>query len=197
MTPGAPQQGIARLDPAFYTQLWETVRAWRAMGEIPAERLPARETCEAACRLLYLESRLLDQNRLDEWLSLYTDDCIYWIPADIEACDPRNTVSWELNDRRRLEERVERLATGRAYAQVPATRTTHHLSNIEVFHADTNTLHVLCNFLIQTHRVNEAGTRSGWLGYVLRRVEDRWRIALKRINLFDADLPQSNLSFTL
>ncbi len=197
MTSGAPQQDAARLDSAFYLQLWETVLAWRAMGEVPAERLPVRETCDEVCRLLYLESRLLDQNRLSEWLSLYTHDCIYWIPADIDACDPRNTVSWELNDRRRLEERVERLATGRAYAQVPATRTTHHLSNIEVFHADAQTLHVLCNFLIQTHRVGETGARSGWLGYVLRRTEDRWRIALKRINLFDADLPQSNLSFTL
>lgn len=197
MTAGALQPETARLDSAFYTQLWETVLGWRAMGEIPAERLPAREICEEVHRLLYLESRLLDQNRLGEWLGLYTDDCIYWIPADIDACDPRNTVSWELNDRRRLEERVERLATGRAYAQVPATRTTHHLSNIEVFHADAQTLHVLCNFLIQTHRAGETGARSGWFGYVLRRVEDRWRIALKRINLFDADLPQSNISFTL
>lgn len=197
MTSGVVPKDGARLDSAVYAQLWQTVLAWRAMGEIPDAQLPTRETCEAACRLLYLESRLLDQNRLGDWLSLYTDDCIYWIPADIDASDPRSTVSWELNDRRRLEERVERLATGRAYAQVPATRTTHHLSNIEVFHADARTLHVLCNFLIQTHRVGETSARSGWLGYVLRQVEGRWRIALKRINLFDADLPQSNLSFTL
>lgn len=185
------------LDPASYAQLWDTVTAWRAMGEIPPERLPERETCEAAQRLLFLEARLLDQGRLSEWLALYTEDCIYWIPADVDNRDPRQTVSWELNDRRRLEERVERLATGRAWAQVPPTRTTHHLSNIEVLAAGAATLHVLCNCLIQTHRAGEIGARSGWCGYVLRCVEGRWRIALKRINLLDADLPQANLSFTL
>lgn len=185
------------LDPPYYAQLWNTVSAWRAMAAIPAERLPPRETCEAVQRLLFLEARLLDQNRLVEWLALYTADCVYWIPADVENRDPRQTVSWEFNDRRRLEERVERLATGRAYAQVPPTRATHHLNNIEVFTADADTVHVLCNFLIQTHRGGEISARSGWCGYVLRQVLGQWRIALKRINLFDADLPQPNNAFTL
>lgn len=192
-------QGLSgrRLDPAFYAQLWDVVSAWRTMGEVPPDRLPARETCEDVCRLVYLEARLLDQNRLAEWLALYTDDCIYWIPADVEYRDPRQTVSWELNDRRRLEERVERLATGRAYAQLPPTRTVHHLSNIEVITAGADEVHALCNFLIQTYRSGEISTRSGWCGYVLRRVDERWRIVLKRINLFDADLPQQNNAFTL
>lgn len=187
----------ACIDPGFYERLWATVSAWRAMGEIPAERLPQRETCDEITRLLHLEARLLDQHRLDEWLALYTADCVYWIPADVDNRDPAVTVSWELNDRRRLEERVERLATGRAYAQVPITRTTHHLSNIEVFNSEGGDVHVLCNFLIQTHRGGETSARSGWYGYVLRRVDAGWRIVLKRINLFDADLPQSNNAFTL
>ncbi|MGQ0622555.1 MAG: aromatic-ring-hydroxylating dioxygenase subunit beta [Panacagrimonas sp.] len=192
-------QGLSgcRLDPAFYEQLWDVVSAWRTMGEVPLDRLPSRETCEEIHRLLFLEARLLDQNRLDEWLALYTDDCIYWIPADVEHRDPRITVSWELNDRRRLEERVERLATGRAYAQLPPTRTVHHLSNIEVITAGADEVHALCNFLIQTHRSGKIGARAGWCGYVLRRVDARWKIVLKRINLFDADLPQANNAFTL
>lgn len=192
-----PALSGSRIDPRFYEQLWATVSAWRAMNEVPPVRLPPRETCEEVTRLLYLEARLLDQNRLNEWLALFAEDCIYWIPADIDNRDPRITVSWELNDRRRLEERVERLATGRAYSQIPVTRTTHHLSNIEIFCADAGAVHVLCNFLIQTHRSGEISGRSGWCGYVLRRVEDRWRIVLKRINLFDADLPQANNTFTL
>lgn len=185
------------LDAAFYEHLWATVSHWRALGAVPSERVPSHETVDEVTRLLHLEARLLDQNRLAEWLGLYTDDCVYWIPADVDNRDPRVTVSWELNDRRRLEERVERLGTGRAYAQVPITRTARLLSNIEVFTADAGDLHVLCNFLIQTHRAGEASARAGWTGYVLRREEGSLRIVLKRINLFDADLPQSNNAFTL
>lgn len=186
------------LDAAFYERLWTTISDWRALGAIPPERVADRDTVDQVTRLLHHEARLLDQNRLAEWLALYTDDCVYWIPADVDNRDPRVTVSWELNDRRRLEERVERLATGRAYAQVPVTRTARLISNIEVMTAEGGDLHVLCNFLIQTHRAGEASARAGWTGYVLRRdAQDLPRIVLKRINLFDADLPQANNAFTL
>jgi ethylbenzene dioxygenase beta subunit len=56
---------------------------------------------------------------------------------------------------------------------------------------------VLCQFLIQTNLVGRVTQRAGWNGYVLRRVGAAWRIVVKRINLYDADLPQDNNSFTL
>ncbi len=184
-------------DLIFYERVWNMIREWRTLGEIPAERIPPREITDEVTRLLYLEARLLDQRQLHKWLALFTDDCAYWIPADVDIRDPRTTVSWEFNDRRRLEERVERLETGRAYSQIPHTRTVHYLSNIEVMTVDNANVHVLCNFQIQTRRGEDATPRCGWCGYVLRREENDWRIVLKRVNLFDADMPQSNLSFTL
>jgi benzoate/toluate 1,2-dioxygenase beta subunit len=188
-------------DLGHYEKLVETVAAWRGLGEIPADALPSAETYAACCRLLYAEARLLDNERLADWLGLFTQDCVYWLPTDVEGRDPRVTVTWEMNDRRRLEERVERLSTGRAYSQAPPTRLTHLYTNIEVMMVPSadgaETVHVLCQFLIQTNLVGRVTQRSGWNGYVLRRVGDAWRIVVKRINLYDADLPQDNNSFTL
>jgi benzoate/toluate 1,2-dioxygenase beta subunit len=195
LTDGLSGEGY--FDLAWYERLWRLIKSWRELGEIPEERLPSAADAAACTRLLHLEARLLDQERLEEWLALFTEDAAYWIPSDVELRDPRKTVSWELNDRRRLEERVERLATGTAYSQAPPTRLTHLYTNIEAMQAGPDAMHILCNFLIHTNFQGRVSQRAGWNGYVLRRVGAKWRIVLKRVSLFDADHPQNNNSFTL
>lgn len=190
-------EGLGYFDLDFYQRVDELVAGWRSLGEVPSARLPTQDDRQACERLLALEARLIDAGRLEEWLSLYTADCAYWIPADVDGSASSRTVTWEFNDRRRLEERVERLATGRAFSQIPPTRTAHLYSNIEVMTGANNTMEVLCNFLIQTVRDGRTTQRAGWNGFVLRRTPEGWRIVLKRINLYDADLPQDNNSFTL
>jgi benzoate/toluate 1,2-dioxygenase beta subunit len=202
MTMAARGKTITSLAPDYfdtghYQNLFDMVAEWRGMTEIAAERLLPADDHAAICRLLYLEARLLDAGRLTDWLDLFTEDCVYWLPTDVEGRDPRLTVAWEMNDRRRLEERVERLSTGRAFSQAPPTRTTHFYTNIESFIGADGTVQVLCQFLIHTNLDGRVSQRAGWNGYVLRPVEKTWRIVVKRINMFDADLPQNNNSFTL
>jgi benzoate/toluate 1,2-dioxygenase beta subunit len=195
--PPAPGEPAGVFDLAFYRRMHALVQSWQSLGEIPPDRLPSPEDRAACERLLHTEARLIDALRLEAWLALFTEDCAYWIPADVSAADPARFVSWEFNDRRRLEERVERLEGGRAFSQIPITRTTHLYTNIEMLTAGADGMEVLCNFLIQTNLCGRAGQRAGWNGFLLRRTADGWRIVLKRISLFDADLPQHNNSFTL
>jgi benzoate/toluate 1,2-dioxygenase beta subunit len=184
-------------DLDYYKRAEAMALQWWQLGEIPGEKMPAaadRAACEA---LIYAEARLIDAARLNEWLALFTEDCGYWIPTDAEGADPARVVSWEFNDRRRMEERVERLLSGRAYSQIPYTRTTHIYSNVEMLVAGPDTMDVFCNFLIATNRAGRPGSRAGWNFFRLRRIGCAWRIELKRVSLFDADLPQDNNSFTL
>jgi len=192
--PGA-QPGY--FDRDFYGDLHRIVRSWVTMDEIPANARPAPET-EWQCRALLLhEARLIDRGRLDDWLSLFTDSACYWLPADASQMDPATTVSWELNDRRRMEERVERILTGKAYSQLPPTRTTHSYTNIELLAVSEDEVHAICNFMINTHRPEGNRLLSGWNGFILKRSGEDWLIELKRVNLLDADGPQGNLSFFL
>lgn len=192
--PGA-QPGYFDLD--FYNRMHRIVRSWVAMDAIPAgARLPAQTEwqCQA---LLFHEARLIDRGRLDDWLDLFTDNGCYWLPADAAQLNPATTVSWEFNDRRRMEERVERILTGKAYSQMPPTRTTHSYTNIELLAVSDEEVHALCNFTINTHRPEGNRLLSGWNGFILKRDGDDWLIELKRVNLLDADRPQGNLSFFL
>ena len=71
--------------------------------------------------LLYREARLLDERRFDEWLAMFANDCLYWIPTAEE--DPATEPSLIYDDRARLVERVYRLTETKAYAQRPRSRT--------------------------------------------------------------------------
>src|SRR5690349_17195752 len=87
---------------------------------------------EAVERLLYLEARLLDEGRLDEWLDLFTANAVYWIPAGADNIDTNEHVSIVYDTRRDMERRVARLKSGYAYAEDPPSRTHRVVSNLEI-----------------------------------------------------------------
>ncbi len=184
-------------DVAYYEAVVRRVVAWREAGIIPPEAAPAEPDRAAIAALLAAEARLIDQRRHADMLDLYTADGAYWIPADVAAEHPAAYISWEFNDRRRLEERVERLATGLAYSQIPATRTVHLYTNLELRQVSGDEVEAVCTFLIQTLLNGRGGQRAGWNLFVLRRTDHGWKIVLKRVNLYDADLRQDNNSFFL
>src|SRR5262245_26043059 len=65
------------------------------------------------------EARLIDQHRLDEWLDLFTDDGIYWMPLEWGQTDPRLTASLMYEDKLLLTIRIERLKGNRTFSQKP------------------------------------------------------------------------------
>ena len=70
------------VDAAFYDEL---VRAFSAWPDAEITDAGTREECRM---LLHREARLLDQGRFDDWLSLYSPRCVYWVPAT-PGGDPR------------------------------------------------------------------------------------------------------------
>src|SRR5207244_947518 len=78
------------------------------------------------------EAWLLDHQRLDEWLGLFTDDAVYWVPLQMDQAEPFTTASLIYDDRRLLEIRVRQTQHPRAHARVPAPRTGHHVPNVQV-----------------------------------------------------------------
>src|SRR5712671_5520993 len=81
---------------------------------------------------LYREARLMDQHAYDEWLALWTDDALYWVPCNEDDIDPERHVSIVYENRARLEDRIARLKSGAAYAQDPKSRLSRVVSNVEI-----------------------------------------------------------------
>ena len=68
------------------------------------------------------ESRLLDQQRLEDWLNLFTEDGHYWMPVEWGQTDPKLTTSLMYEDKLLLRIRVDRLKGKATYSQSPKSR---------------------------------------------------------------------------
>lgn len=155
---------------------------------------------------LYKEARLIDEDRLEQWLELFTKDGIYWIPSD-ENIDPDMETSIIYDDVPQLEKRIYQLRN-KHLAQDPRSRTIHFISNVEVESAESAlTAIVRCNTIIYEmrpgdHQMLQAGlaevrTFVGRCRYSFLQQNGNWRIALKQILLINRDLPLENITFIL
>src|SRR6202035_4256260 len=79
----------------------------------------------------YYEARLIDEHQYNEWLSLWTEDALYWIPCNSDDADPARQAMIIYDNRDRLEERILRLTSTAAWAQQPRSRTRRLLWKVE------------------------------------------------------------------
>lgn len=181
------------IDDSFYSVLINELSVWDR--DLEMDDPVTVKQCE---KLIINECRLLDEYRFDEFLSLYSNESLYWIPITPGGGDPRIEVSHAFDDRRRLEDRIYRLRTGYAYSQLPMSRTRRMVSNFELGYGDSKKIiFARCNFLISELRVGELKQYSGWYGYKLQNLEGQWKIAVKMVNLINSDQGHENMTFML
>jgi len=140
--------------------------------------------------LLSREGAYLDEQRWDDWLALFTEDCEYWLPAwkgEHELVDdPRTEVSMIYYDRRsRLEDRVLRIRSGISAASTPLPRTWHQVTNIRLGERHDNELVVYAQWQAKSYQVDQTSTFYGRYEYRLMQVAHEWRIRKKKIVLIN------------
>src|SRR5690554_2353142 len=121
---------------------------------------------------LYREARLLDDRQWDEWLTCYSQDVEFWMPAwdddDQLTRDPHSEISLiYYPNREGLEDRVYRIKTERSGASTPEPRTTHLVSNIEVLKEEGDTLELRFNWHTLVHRYKKTLEFFGTSFYTL------------------------------
>src|SRR3954463_13551649 len=81
---------------------------------------------------IYKEARLQDEHRYEAWEALWTDDGVYWVPANGDDIDPEKEMSIIYDNRSRIALRVRQLLTGKHFTQTPQSRLRRLVSNIEL-----------------------------------------------------------------
>ena len=154
----------------------------------------------AAVEFLYREARLADEARYAEWLALWTDDGVYWVPATTDPdADPDRHLSHIFDNRARLDTRVNLLRSGHRYSQEPASLMRRLVSNVEVA-SEGGELVAESNFILAELSVQAGHEMHWWAGRVthrLRRVGDELRMSRKKVVLVNAAEPLPNLSFLI
>ena len=138
-------------------------------------------------QFLYHEARLLDAQRYEEWLELYTADATYWVPLEQNQVDPFETSSIIYDDRTLLELRVRQARHPRAHARLPLARTVHQLGNISVVSEADGVVHVASTLTLVEFRKEKQRVWAALVEHRLRRVPQGLRIAHKRVDLVNSE----------
>lgn len=148
-------------------------------------------------QFVYREARLQDSHEYDDWEALWTDDAIYWIPANGEDIDPEREMSIIYDNRSRIALRIKQLHTGKRHSQTPRSRLARVVSNIEVLSNEGGEIEVAANAM-----VFESNMRGDTLWatrniYRLRRIDGALRMARKKVVLVNNDKAIYTLSFLI
>jgi benzoate/toluate 1,2-dioxygenase beta subunit len=154
----------------------DTARSWRLASDDVHE-------------FLLKEADLLDRRHLQDWLALFTQDCVYWMPAESPEGDPERRVSLFFDDRSILEDRIWRLDHPKMFSQNPPVRQVRVLSHplMDAAGEGASECTTRTRFILFEHRLREQRTFGGEYEHTLRREGSGYRIARKTVRLVNCD----------
>jgi len=138
-------------------------------------------------QFLYHEARLLDTQRYEEWLGLFTVDATYWVPLEQNQKDPLETSSIIHDDRTLLELRVRQARHPRAHARQPLARTVHQVGNVTVSEENGGEITVDSTLHLTEFRNEKQRLYGALVQHRLRRAGEGFRIARKRVELVNSE----------
>lgn len=144
----------------------------------------------AVTQLLGREAACLDRRQWQDWLSLYTEDCVYWVPSwkneEETVTDPELSLNLMfLQGREALGDRIYRIESRDSFASVPLDRTAHVVGSVHVGEVTETAIHITAGFVAHSYGLYGATTRGGVYDMVLRGPLDDLKIASKKITLLD------------
>ena len=141
--------------------------------------------------LIFLEADLLDRKQWQDWLDLYTSDCVIWVPSwDSEEQlveDPELSVNMMyLVGKPALEARVHRITSVDAYASLPLARTMHSVTNIRLVEERSTIFKVVAKWIVLCLDPRRGKIwRGGWYDYSLEKCQKGLHIQAKKITLME------------
>ena len=146
---------------------------------------------------LIREARLLDERRFREWMELFTEDGIYWVPAKPGQESPHDHASLFYDDRQLMKTRIDRLEHPLIHVQTPPSQTVHLVGNVMIEAADETKgeYAVSSNVVMVEYRLDRQRIFAGRQVHQLRRVGEAsldrdqasLKIAHKRVDLVNCE----------
>jgi phthalate 3,4-dioxygenase subunit beta len=152
---------------------------------------------------LVAEARLLDHQRFEEWLDLWTDDATYFVPVRVSrkkpAPDVVDDVGYFDDNKHSLTLRVRRLGTDVAWAEDPPSFTRRFVTNFDIEPEEDGEVRVR-DYLLMYRSRGDGGVHdliSGEREHVLRVEGDGFRLAHRRVVLDQASIGTKNFGVFL
>jgi benzoate/toluate 1,2-dioxygenase beta subunit len=140
---------------------------------------------------LYLQAEVLDERRWEEWLDLFGEEGIYWMPASgkQETGEGQPNIFYE--DYHLMSMRIRRVEHPYAHSQTAGHRTSHVVSNVMIQHEDESSGEVLVTsrFHMVEYRLDDQRYFGGKYTHQLRNSGSGYKIILQRVDLVNVEGP--------
>jgi len=159
-----------------------------------ASRLQPSYDLKEIENFLYYEADLLDNNDLENWMQLFTEDGTYWMPVARNQQDPHGHISILFENRAVMAVRANNFGHRLAASMEYDIRSSHLIANIRVVDFDENTgdCTIKSNFQAVLY-YREQTLFAGTCTHQLKRVGDSYRIVQKRVDLINCDAPHKSI----
>ena len=173
------------------TELFEAAKGGVAKGNGSGVAPVSLETQHAVEQFVYRQTEILDGRSWDEWLELFTDDGIYWMPAQEGQITGEDVPNIFYEDQYLMRTRVKRLLHPNAWSQTPRNRTSHVVSNVIVESEDAQAgeMIVRSKFYVAEYRMDVMRYFAGKYKHWLTRNDGGFKIRLQRVDLVNVEGP--------
>lgn len=167
----------------------KTARAARPASRprAAAPRANGHDTYHAVAQFLYRQAELLDGKRWQDYIDLFADDGVYWMPPE-----PAHTT-WDgmpaifAEDKNLMNVRMKRVLHPDAWSQRPLWGTNHVIGNVMVESEKPNgDVVVRSRFHMLELRRDDVRHFAGSYVHHLKKTKDGYRIKLQRVDMTNA-----------
>lgn len=150
------------------------------------EKMHDLETHYAVSQFLYRQAELLDDKRWQEWVELFADDGVYWMPADPSHTHWDGMPAIFAEDKNLMHVRMKRVLHPDAWSQRPLWGTNHVVSNVIIESITSTEIHVRSRFHMMELRRDDVRHFAGSYRHHLLKSADGYRIKLQRVDMTNA-----------
>jgi len=145
------------------------------------------ETQHAVEQFLYRQAELLDSKQWKEWVDLFSDDGIYWMPPERSYTTWDGTPAIFAEDKNLMNVRMGRVLHPDAWSQRPLWGTNHVVSNVVLKNVSgSGDVEVTSRFHMMELRRDDVRHFAGSYLHKLKKTGDGYRIQLQRVDMTNA-----------
>jgi benzoate/toluate 1,2-dioxygenase beta subunit len=149
------------------------------------------DTLREVEQFLFRQADLLDERRWGDFIELFADDGLYWMPASPEQTTGEGVPSIFYEDRNLMTVRMKRVTHPHAWSQSPMWGTSHLVSNVAIEKEDPRTgeITVRSRFHMMEFRRDVSRHFAGTYRHRLAKTKDGYRIKLQRVDMVNGQGP--------
>lgn len=159
------------------------------VGAPPRPSVVAGSLQQQVERFLFHQAELLDRKCWRQYIDLFRDDGVYWMPATEAQTEWLDSPSIFAEDKTLMEVRMGRVMHPNAWSQAPQWNTSHLVGNVVIEAVEAETVLVRSRFQMLELRRDALRHFGGVYRHTLTRGGEGFKIALQRVDLLNGQAP--------